>query len=160
MKIDFEEIRINLEKKANALYRDNHKLRELLETVKGMIMENKELSKIIDEVKLMMGLLKDWLKGDYRELEKSSAIMIIVAFLYLINPLDLIPDFLFVGFIDDIAVIAYVFKKLQDELDRYKEWKGIEVESRVEFSNDDSGAYINIDLDEDIIEGDYEIYEE
>lgn len=160
MKINFKEIWINLEKKANDLYKDNHKLRELLESVKEIIMENKELSKIIEEVKLMMSLLKDWIKGDYKELEKSSAIMIIVAFLYLINPLDLIPDFLFGGFIDDIAVIAYVFKKLHDELDRYKEWKGIEVESRVEFKDDDSGAYINIDLDEEIIEGDYEIYED
>ena len=52
--------------------------------------------------------------------------MIIVSLIYLVMPIDLIPDFLLGGYIDDALVIGYVVKKTSDELDLYKEWKSIQ----------------------------------
>ena len=43
-------------------------------------------------------------------------------------PIDLIPDFLIGGFIDDAMVIGYVVKKTSDELDLYKKWKAIQAD--------------------------------
>ena len=160
MKIEFEDIKSGFEEKANTIYNDNDKLKRLLISVREIVMENKQLSEIFDDIKTMANLLKDWLKGDYHELPKSSAIMIIVAFLYLINPLDLIPDFLFMGFIDDIAVIGFVYKKLTDEIERYKNWKIIGStyrESQDVYSSDDF-IEINLDEDDDTIQDEYDIY--
>lgn len=155
MKIDFENIKVKFEEKANSIYYDNNKLKNLLASVKEMIKENKQLSEIFDDTKTMINLLIDWIKGDYHELQKSSAIMIIISFLYLLNPMDLIPDFLFGGFIDDIAVIGFVFAKLSEEIGRYKKWKTINNGSQTVYSSDD---FIDINLnEEDIVEAEYEI---
>jgi uncharacterized membrane protein YkvA (DUF1232 family) len=44
---------------------------------------------------------------------------VVGALVYLINPFDLIPDVLPGGFIDDMAVIAFIVKWLGDELNNY-----------------------------------------
>lgn len=126
MKINFEEIIRNLEGKANSIYMDNEKLRNLIKNVKNTVENNKELKKIMEEIRLLLELIKDWIKGDYKQVSRTSLIMIIISFIYLLNPLDLIPDFIVGGFLDDIAVITYVVKKIQEELKVYKEWRNRE----------------------------------
>lgn len=159
MKIDFENIKDGFEDKANKIYNDDDRLKRLLISVKDMAIENKQLSEIFDDIKTMVNLLKDWLRGDYHELHKSSAIMIIIAFLYLINPIDIIPDFLMFGFVDDIVVLGYVFKKLNDEINRYKDWKMINPSYQDSQNVDDSDDFIEINLDNDVIQGEYDIYD-
>lgn len=49
--------------------------------------------------------------------------MIISALIYLINPMDVVPDFLLgVGFLDDLSVFTYLIAKIKKELDKYEEW--------------------------------------
>ncbi|MBU5426038.1 DUF1232 domain-containing protein [Tissierella pigra] len=141
MKIDFEEIIRKLESKANTIYFDTDKLKQLLITAKEKAEGNKQLMEIWEDLKLIIDLVKDWIKGDYKELSKTSVIMIIISLLYLVNPLDLVPDFLPGGFIDDLAVIAYVIKKISDELKTYKQWRSINktdetIEMKAEFVDD------------------------
>ncbi|MEY8416781.1 Uncharacterized membrane protein YkvA, DUF1232 family [Tissierella praeacuta DSM 18095] len=125
MKIDVEKILRSLEAKANTIYFDKSRLKNLLNAVKEKIENNKTLMEIWDDIKLFIDLIKDWMKGDYKEISQGSMIMIIISLLYLVNPLDIIPDFLVGGFIDDLAVIAYVIKKTSEELNIYKEWRSI-----------------------------------
>jgi len=126
MKINFEGIIRNLESKANSIYRDNEKLRNLIIKVKDKIDNNKELREIFEEIKLLIELIRDWLKGDYEELSQTSVVLVIISFIYLLNPFDLIPDFIAGGFVDDIAVITYIVKKIQEELKAYKRWRNRE----------------------------------
>ncbi|WMM25919.1 YkvA family protein [Tissierella sp. MB52-C2] len=128
MKINIEEIIRKLESKANTIYFDTDKLKKLLTTAKEKAEGNKQLMEIWGDLKLIIDLVRDWMKGDYKELSKGSAIMIIISLLYLVNPLDLIPDFIVGGFVDDLAVIAYVIKKISDELKIYKQWRSINKE--------------------------------
>lgn len=123
MKINFEKIIKDLGEKASAISLDNSKLRDLLTKTLKMLEGNKELRSLIEDIKLLVQLVKDWISGKYREIPKSSVIMVIISFLYLINPIDIIPDFLIGGFLDDAAVIAYIIKKISSELDIYKEWR-------------------------------------
>lgn len=123
MKINFEKIIKDLGEKASAISLDNSKLRDLLTKTLKMLEGNKELRSLIEDIKLLVQLVKDWMSGKYREIPKSSVIMVIISFLYLINPIDIIPDFLIGGFLDDAAVIAYIIKKISSELDIYKEWR-------------------------------------
>lgn len=123
MKINFEKIIKDLGEKASAISLDNSKLRDLLTKTLKMLEGNKELRSLIEDIKLLVQLVKDWMSGKYREIPKSSVIMVIISFLYLINPIDIIPDFLIGGFLDDAAVIAYIIKKISSELDVYKEWR-------------------------------------
>ena len=44
--------------------------------------------------------------------------------LYLISPLDVIPDFIpVVGYADDAAVIAWVLTSLAEDLKNFKSWE-------------------------------------
>lgn len=128
MKIDFEEIIKNLKHKANVLYKDNVKLKELLDVAISKAKDNKQLMDIWSDLKLFIELIKDWMSGAYVELPKETVIMIIISLIYLVMPIDLIPDFLIGGFIDDAMVIGYVVKKTSDELDLYKKWKAIQAD--------------------------------
>jgi len=54
-------------------------------------------------------------------LEKGKKITLIIALLYIISPIDLIPDAIpFVGMLDDVLVAGYAIKQVADELERYK----------------------------------------
>lgn len=139
MKIDFENIINELKSKAHSIFNDNSKLNNLLIKTKNIINENKELNSIFNDIKMFIELIRDYKNNYYREISRNSIIMIIISLIYLVNPIDLIPDFLIGGFIDDAAVIAYVLKKIQVELDHYKEWKNntIDEEEVIIMDNDD-----------------------
>jgi uncharacterized membrane protein YkvA (DUF1232 family) len=69
-------------------------------------------------------LLKAWLSGDYRELSNKTIVIIVAAVLYFVVPLDVIPDFIFgLGFLDDVAVIGYVFGQLTEEMYAFEQWQ-------------------------------------
>ena len=80
--------------------------------------------KISRELKLAFGLVIDYSKGNYRKKKKKDILLILAGFLYLLNPADIVPDFvLFFGFFDDLSVLTYIVKKLDKELEKYDQWK-------------------------------------
>lgn len=80
--------------------------------------------KISRELRLAIGLVLDYSKGNYRDVKKKDIILIVAGFLYLLNPADIVPDFiLFFGFVDDLSVLTYIVKKLDKELEKYDAWK-------------------------------------
>lgn len=123
MKIDFNQILKDLEVKAKTIYEDNEKLKSLLNSTIKVVQENKQLNEVVQDIRIMIHLIKDWVNGDYQELSNNTVLLVVIALLYLVMPLDLIPDFLPMGFIDDIAVIGFVMKRISDEINKYKEWK-------------------------------------
>lgn len=123
MKYDFERIIKSLSSRANSIYFDKDKVKDLLIKTKTKVEGNKELMGIFGDIKVIVELIKDWKSGKYKELTKNTIIMLIVGLIYLVNPIDIIPDFLIGGFIDDAAVLAYILKKITVELDAYRLWK-------------------------------------
>lgn len=123
MKIQPKRILYNLKTKAVEYYNSPEKLKALLETTNLTIKDNTQLANLIDDIQAVVNLVSDYTKKRYRAVSKTTIITIIAGLLYLVNPMDFIPDFLVGGFIDDAAVIGYLLTKIKDELDRYKEWK-------------------------------------
>lgn len=57
------------------------------------------------------------------EVSKIKKLLIIFGIIYLLSPIDLVPEpVLLVGIADDIVLWAFILFYLKDELDRY--WKG------------------------------------
>ncbi|MCQ2380229.1 MAG: DUF1232 domain-containing protein [Victivallaceae bacterium] len=76
------------------------------------------------DLKLLYGMLKDYFSGDYKQIPWKFLAALVGAFIYLILPMDLVPDILpFVGFTDDVAIFGYVFSTFMDEIEKYCEWK-------------------------------------
>ncbi|MBZ9779586.1 DUF1232 domain-containing protein [Psychroflexus sp. CAK8W] len=77
-----------------------------------------------DKVMLMFHFLKDVKERNYPETPWKTLAAIIFTSLYIINPLDLIPDFIpFVGYLDDLTVFGFVIRLIEKDLTSYQEWK-------------------------------------
>ncbi len=78
------------------------------------------------DVKLFLSLLKDYYYGNYRQIPYKSIASVVTALLYLINPIDIIPDAIpLVGQIDDALVFGFCIKLIESDLDKYREWRAI-----------------------------------
>lgn len=79
--------------------------------------------RIWDYLGLLFSMLMDSFNGRY-PLPKKTAFIMAFALLYLISPIDIIPEILpVVGFADDIAVVIFASGVIKDDLENYKAWK-------------------------------------
>jgi len=94
------------------------------EEIEDKFKSSGRLGRYIEDARLMLSLIKDYWRGDYRKILWFTIAAIVFALLYVLNPLDLIPDILpIVGFIDDALAFSVAFKLVEKDLKKYKEWK-------------------------------------
>jgi uncharacterized membrane protein YkvA (DUF1232 family) len=63
-------------------------------------------------------------RGRYRAVPVKAMVSIIAAVLYFLNPIDLIPDALLgLGLADDLAVLTWVYKSAEAELNAFLQWE-------------------------------------
>jgi uncharacterized membrane protein YkvA (DUF1232 family) len=75
----------------------------------------------------LFSLLKDWYKGRYKDVPWMVISSAGGAMLYVLSPIDLIPDFIpVIGYLDDAAVFAACLKFIRKDLDKYREWKHLD----------------------------------
>lgn len=98
------------------------------------------------KIRLAWGLVRDTLSGEYEGLPKTDLLLIVGALAYLVLVVDIVPDFIPVlGWMDDCVVLAWVFARISDELDRYEAFlrkKGGVVEA--ECSENPVGTFGNL----------------
>ncbi len=81
-------------------------------------------SGFVTKVKLAAGLLKDYAKGNYREIPWNTIACLGAGIAYLASPLDAVPDFIPVaGLADDALLLTLVFKGVSADLDDYAAWR-------------------------------------
>lgn len=74
------------------------------------------------EFKLILAMAGDSLKGRYK-IGRLNLGIIVATIVYVISPVDAIPDLVPVlGWIDDIAIIGYALGRLKSELIKYQKW--------------------------------------
>jgi uncharacterized membrane protein YkvA (DUF1232 family) len=77
-----------------------------------------------DSLMTFLRLIRAYATGEYREVSWQSLTLIVAAILYFVIPLDLIPDFLVgVGYVDDVAVVAWVISVVSSELEAFRRWE-------------------------------------
>lgn len=87
------------------------------------------LRKLVRQVMLLFEMVRDYRSGQYRQVPWNTLAMAVVAIVYFLNPMDVIPDFLFgVGFVDDAIVIGMVMKAIRGELVAYCAHKEYDIE--------------------------------
>lgn len=110
---------------ASLLLKDKNKtFSKIREGMSKADLNKGKLSEVWEQLQSLFSLARDYANGTYKNVSHTSIVTIIGGLLYFISPLDVIPDFILgIGFIDDAFVIAYVFKKVAKEMDKYQEWK-------------------------------------
>lgn len=85
------------------------------------------LGKLLDDVKTLFSMIKDYWNGDYREVPWTTIAAAAAALAYVLSPIDLIPDFIpVVGLIDDALVVTLCIKAIQTDLESYKAWTAMQ----------------------------------
>lgn len=76
-------------------------------------------------LRTLLPLLRDVASGRYRPVPWKALGIAAGAFVYLISPLDLIPDVLVgIGVLDDLVIVTWLLGKLDDALEDYRVWRG------------------------------------
>ena len=102
---------------------NNDKLAHLIERSKDKLIGVGN-SKLIENAKIFIRMVKAYTSGSYREVPLKSIVIVVAALLYFVMPLDLIADFIPVtGLVDDFAVILWVYKHLQTEIEAFVAWE-------------------------------------
>ncbi|MCP3031509.1 DUF1232 domain-containing protein [Halobacillus sp. A1] len=117
-----------LKGRAGKIITNPQKTKEVIDQARNKSFNNKgPLSEVWHELQLMFNMVRDWIRGDYRNAPVGSIIAIIGGLLYLIMPFDAIPDFIPVaGLIDDVYILNLVIKQVRADLNDYKVWVGEE----------------------------------
>jgi uncharacterized membrane protein YkvA (DUF1232 family) len=72
----------------------------------------------------MLRLIRAYYQGNYRDVAESTLVVIIAAIIYVVNPLDLIPDAIpALGFLDDATVLALAVRRTRQTLDDFMTWE-------------------------------------
>lgn len=92
--------------------------------------KGEKLAEIWEDIKTAYHMLKDYVSGKYKGIPWSTIAAIVFALLYLISPLDTIPDGIpILGLADDAAVLTFVFARLKEPIRNYRKWKNLQNET-------------------------------
>jgi uncharacterized membrane protein YkvA (DUF1232 family) len=117
-------------RQARALINESEKLNQLLNDAYQKAKNYKQkIDSVWEETIELIELIKAYTKGEYRNISWKAIIYALAAVVYFVNPLDMIPDFIFgIGFLDDATIIAFVANAIREELKRFKESKSAEIQ--------------------------------
>jgi len=88
------------------------------------IASNDTLSKYLNDIKLYFQMLGDIFTGKYKKVPVGTIAAIVGTLLYVLSPVDLIPDFIpVIGYLDDAAVIAACLNFTKFDVEEYKKNK-------------------------------------
>jgi len=94
------------------------------QAIEDKVQNSGKLQRFSSDIKLMFSMLRDYWQGNYREVPWKSVAAIAGALVYVMNPMDVIPDLILgFGFIDDAGVVALCLKMVESDLLRYAAWK-------------------------------------
>lgn len=124
----------NTKNKAEEYARDPDKTKKLLDDAvkktKNYERNRGPLSDVWDYLTALFRLLRAYIRRDYRDIPWVSIVLITVAIIYFVSPIDLLPDILPGGLIDDAAVIAFVVAQIKVDLDNFLAWEVVRSDNK------------------------------
>jgi uncharacterized membrane protein YkvA (DUF1232 family) len=94
-----------------------------LEKVPGMLVD------FAARARLFFGMLRDYVSGNYPSLPWRTVATLTATVMYLLTPIDIIPDFIpFFGLLDDAALLYLAMGFIKKDLIEYCKYKGLDPE--------------------------------
>lgn len=98
------------------------KMKQLLSQIKIYLTKD-GLLKVKDYLNLMYHYVNDIFRGRYTNYHKGKLLLIVGVLIYVVSPMDFLPDMLPAGLIDDSSLILWAIKEASEELENYKKNK-------------------------------------
>ncbi|MEN2751371.1 YkvA family protein [Psychrobacter sp. FBL11] len=111
------------------------------DSIKDQVDKDRGLERYAKDLMLLMSLVKDYYQGNYRNIPYKTISAAVVGLLYVLNPIDIIPDFIpFIGQVDDALVIGFCLRLMEKDLNKYKAWKNEQSMSKDSMFKDDANS--------------------
>jgi len=80
--------------------------------------------RLLEDFRLLGALIKDYWKGEYRDVSLGSIAVFVLAIIYVLSPIDILSDFIpLLGQIDDAFILLFCIYLLEKDLQKYHNWK-------------------------------------
>ena len=114
--------------KAKIIIQDDKKLKELIDDVLKKLQklsnDKKTTKKLNSYLRVFIRLVNAYSSRKYTYVPWKTITLIVAGLIYFIYPIDLIPDFIpLAGLIDDIALIAWIYESIEEDIDKFLEWE-------------------------------------
>ena len=112
-------------KKTQAEYITNNEdaFAKFLKSIETTLKKIPSVGNLLSDIPLLVSLVKSYIDGEYKEIPYNSIVAVVATLLYVISPIDIIPDIIpVVGFTDDAMAVAFCIKMIHDDLEKYKTW--------------------------------------
>lgn len=99
-------------------------LNETADKLKSEESKDNKFKQLFDVALTLVRLVRAYATGEYRAIENKTIISGLAVLLYVLSPIDLVPDFIpVVGFLDDLSLVSWFLSKFQVEITRFREWE-------------------------------------
>ncbi len=112
-------------KEAEKLLENPDKLEELLQKLEKKLKIIPLVGNTFSIVPTLISLVRSYVKKEYTEIPLGSIVGIISALIYILSPIDLIPDGVpGIGYLDDTTVLLICLKAgAEDDIKEYQKWR-------------------------------------
>ena len=110
--------------KSEALLNNKDELDDFLYRLEQKITDMPLVGEEFAVIPIMISLIKHYVEGKYTTVPYGTILAIMSALIYVLSPVDIIPDFIpFVGYLDDVAVIGLCLSMVKTDIEAYDEWR-------------------------------------
>lgn len=90
--------------------------------------KDNKFKQLLDSALTLGRLVRSYVSGEYREIKTTTIVSGLAVLLYVLSPIDLVPDFIPVlGWLDDLSLVSWFVGKFREELVRFRAWEGKQV---------------------------------
>ena len=111
---------------ARSYAKDPERLRQLFKEAvkKAPTIPREPFKELWAYFQAMLRLIRAYYRREYRNVPLQNLAMIVGAVIYILNPFDLIPDWIAgLGFADDAVVLAFAVRQTRQTLDDFMTWE-------------------------------------
>lgn len=99
-------------------------LNEVADKLADKESKTNKFHQLFDVALTLVRLVRRYVSGEYRAISTSTIVSGLAVLLYVLSPIDLIPDFIPVlGFLDDLSLVSWFVGKFHGEITRFREWE-------------------------------------
>ncbi len=109
---------------AKAYLDDDEKMEGLFQDFEKKLAQIPKIGSKASDLAVLCSMVRAYAKKQYTDISIATILLSIAALIYVVNPMDIVPDFMLgVGQIDDAAAIVLVLQMIQMDLNKYKKWQ-------------------------------------
>ena len=106
---------------AEKLLKEPEKVEVLLQRIEKKLKKIPKIGDSLAMVPIMISLVRAYNRKEYSKVPVGSIIAIVSALIYLLTPIDLIPDFIMgAGVVDDAVVLTICYNLVKSDIEEYE----------------------------------------